>query len=177
MFRYLIVTRVELTTLITSPLLPLGMENGGGLRDTSEVSEPGAGPLSPEQPLWLVSAGASPWITRLKRFLIRTGLPRHTPWTVIVLIVAEDEVLVLATWAIASGRLQGRPEATSQNGVGAAVPVAISIRQAPSPWHSAGRVALCSTAGSAAVANAGNRTTATRRSPAIGRRGAPVRFQ
>src|SRR5437667_10507460 len=55
MFKYLMVTCFELTTLSTSPLLPLGVLKGGSLRDTSDFRSPGDGPLAPEQPLWVVS--------------------------------------------------------------------------------------------------------------------------
>src|SRR2546427_7110888 len=99
MFRYLMVTREQLTTFSTSPLLPVGVTNGGALRAIVDVSEPATGPLSPEHPANDVLVGGSPVMTRLNSPLIRTGSPVHRPWTLMVLVGAEAEVLVLATTA------------------------------------------------------------------------------
>ena len=79
MFRYLMVTREEPMTLSTSPLLPLGVTNGGGFRATVDVSVPGGGPLSPEHPANDVLVGGSPVTTILKSPLITTGSPVHRP--------------------------------------------------------------------------------------------------
>ena len=79
MLRYLIVTRDELRTLITSPLLPVRTVKGGALRATVELSVPGGGPNAPEQPLNDVSAGGSPVMSRLKSPFTSTGSPAQMP--------------------------------------------------------------------------------------------------
>src|SRR5256885_14582461 len=103
MLRYFTVTLDELRILSTSPLLPEGIVNGGGLRAMVDVRENVAGPLSGQEP-GEEPAGGSPWMTRVNRPFTTTGSPTQMPGTLIVLVDAEDEPLGFATTATARPR-------------------------------------------------------------------------
>src|SRR5262249_6268287 len=95
------------------------------------------GPLSPEQPLWLVLAGGAPWLTRVDRAFIRAGTPLPAPWVVVGFPGAQTTFFVVAPFAVPRGRTHAWPTDASQKGVGRPE---MSIRQAPIPWHILGVV-------------------------------------
>src|SRR6185295_10135476 len=115
MFRYLIVTRVESRTLITSPLLPEGTFSGGAFRATVDLRSFGAGPFAPHVPAGMPTGG-SPVMTMLNSPSSMTGSPVQIPWMEIVLVGAAEVLLVCATTATAGARLQGWPSDASQKG-------------------------------------------------------------
>ena len=78
MLRYFTVTLDDLRIFSTSPLLPEGIVNGGGLRAMVELREKVAGPFSGHGP-GEEPAGGSPVMTTLKRPFNTTGSPTHIP--------------------------------------------------------------------------------------------------